>query len=321
MSYVLGIDGGGTKTTASIANEKGESVAEATVGPSNPNLVKQDVLIETLTSLKNELIQINPTAFHHITHLFAGVSGAGHFTAQKKIHEALRRVMPEQINIAVDHDATIALYSGTEGKAGIVQISGTGSMTYGINSEGERNRVGGWGHFVGERGSGYGLGHDALNAVFATHDGMGPKTELTEALCAHFKAATLPDLIPHIYQAHQPKEIIASLGRYVMNAADANDQVACEIIQKNGRSIGKSIAVLAKKLFKYTAYEKSDIPVVLTGGLFHRFDLFQPSIEYELNNAHIKSTLIPSKSPPVHGAVIAALGMKNTMNNSNYNET
>src|SRR5699024_5601159 len=160
------------------------------------------------------------------------------------------------------------------GKPGIVQISGTGSITYGIDHEGKRDRVGGWGHLIGEKGSGYGLGSDALEAVFAAHDQLGPSTLLKKTVPAFFDEQTPPDLIPLIYQATRPKVTIASLGRLVMEAADQDDAVATDILYQNGYFIGQCIKTLASKLF----HQDTFINVVLDGGLFNRIELIYHDI-------------------------------------------
>ena len=303
MRYVLGIDGGGTKTTGLIADETGKTIAEATVGASNPNIVSPTELVNTFSKLKVQLEVKNREAFAKVDRLYAGISGTGHPSAQKKIHDVLSDVMPSGVPITIDNDAIIALYSGTLGKPGIVQISGTGSITYGINHEGKRDRVGGWGHLIGEKGSGYGLGSDALEAVFAAHDQLGPSTLLEKMVPAFFDEQTPPDLIPLIYQATSPKETIASLGRLVMKAADQDDAVATDILYQNGYFIGQCIKTLASKLF----HQDTSIPVVLAGGLFNRVDLFQQAIEDGTEDYSSSIQLIKPEEPPVHGAVMAAL--------------
>lgn len=305
MRYVLGIDGGGTKTTGLIADETGKAIAEATVGASNPNIVSTTELVNTFSKLKAKLEMKNQEAFSKVDRLYAGISGTGHPSAQKKIHDVLSNVMTAGVSITIDNDAIIALYSGTLGKPGIVQISGTGSITYGINHEGKRDRVGGWGHFIGEKGGGYGLGSDALQAVFAAHDQLGPPTLLEKTVPSFFDEQTPPDLIPLIYQASSPKETIASLGRLVMEAADQNDDVATDILYRNGYNIGQYIKTLAAKLFQNDTF----IPVVLAGGLFNRIDLFQQAIEDGTEDYLSSIQLIKPEEPPVHGAVMAALMM------------
>src|SRR5699024_2233398 len=130
-----------------------------------------------------------------------GISGTGHPRARQTVHQALSETMPSARSMAVDNDAIIALYSGTLGQPGIVQISGTGSITYGINHDGERDRVGGWGHFIGEKGSGFRLGSDALQAAFVANDPAGSATMLEESIRHFFRKQSLPDIIPEIYPA------------------------------------------------------------------------------------------------------------------------
>lgn len=318
MTYVLGIDGGGTKTEGVIANREGKTVAVATVGASNPNIVSHASLLKEFSILVERLKVENKEAVGLVGRVFAGISGAGQTSAKKKIVDVLTIILPTVSSIIVDNDAIIALYSGTRGKPGIVQISGTGSITYGINAQGKRARVGGWGHYIDERGSGYGLGHDALKATFLAYDKMDVPTELTELLLEYFEESSLNNILSHIYQAENPKEIIASLGRLVMEAAENGDGVANEIIDQHGLYIGKCIVTLTRQLFfdidrhddkamVRNAQEKETIPIVLAGGLFNRLELFRNAIERELKNQPRSVTLIRPEASPVHGAVIAAL--------------
>ena len=110
------------------------------------------------------------------------------------------------MNVTVDHDAITALYSGTLGRPGIVQIAGTGAITYGINQNGERGRVGGWGHLFSDHGSGYAIGRDGLSAAFMAHDGLTEYTSLTELFLQHFEKEELPDIIRAIYQGEILKD-------------------------------------------------------------------------------------------------------------------
>src|SRR5699024_12339258 len=123
MRYVLGIDGGGTKTTGLIADETGKILAEATVGASNSNIVSPTELMNTFSKLKVKLEVKNRKAFAKVDRLYAGISGTGHPSAQQKIHDILGDVMPAGVSVTIDKDAIIALYPGPLGKQGIVTIS------------------------------------------------------------------------------------------------------------------------------------------------------------------------------------------------------
>lgn len=95
-----------------------------------------------------------------------------------------------RIKVIVENDAICALASGTYGESGIVLIAGTGSISYCYNKKtNELNRVGGWGYVLGDEGSGYDIGRQALVAIMKSYDGRGKSTQLTEALKT-FKSKT-----------------------------------------------------------------------------------------------------------------------------------
>ncbi|WP_407271564.1 N-acetylglucosamine kinase [Radiobacillus sp. PE A8.2] len=300
--YVLAIDGGGTKTKGVIADCNGNVVASATVGASNPNSVSFSKINQELTLLIELLKQQSGDRFKRVIRLFAGMSGVEHPTNNKEMSRLLSSLVANDVKVSVDNDAITALYSGTFGRPGIVQIAGTGAIAYGLNERGERGRVGGWGYLFSDKGSGYQLGRDGLEAAFLAYDGAGNDTIIQQLLVDHFKVDDLSTVIRIIYQDN-PRELIASLSRIVVQAADHGDIVAGKIIKKCGQDLGKSIASLATKLF--SSKEKRKIPVVLTGGLFHRLDLFEGEVNLILEQYQMDTSLIIPQLDPVGGAVIA----------------
>lgn len=306
MVYVLGIDGGGTKTTGVISNNRGEKLAVVNVGPTNPNSVRRKDLENALQELFSTLKHQNTDVYSRIKRVFAGISGGDHPQNKQDIEQLIASFVEKGVDVWVDNDAVTALYSGTLGVPGVVQIAGTGSITFGINHRGERGRVGGWNYLLGERGSGYALGSDALREAFAAYDGLKDNTELQTRICEYFQVRSLPDIVHQIYHTKNIKEQIAALSRLVVEAADNGDGAAMNIIQSNGAAIGESIRCLIEKLFKLQEQEE-DIPVVLAGGLFNRLDLFRTAIEEKLHKTMNVSPLIKPEVEPVGGAVIAAL--------------
>lgn len=304
--YVLGIDGGGTKTTGVIVNQSGEVLTEITVGGTNLNSKDRVDVEKELVKLMNELKDRNHHIFSQLTSVFAGMSGAGNKSNQNDLTRILEPLLPQTANLVVDNDAITALYSGTLGEPGIVQIAGTGAITYGINQEGKRSRVGGWGHYFSDEGSGYAIGRDGLKAAFMAYDGMEQSTQISDLLLSYFQVKDLPDLISDIYQDVNPKEKIASLSKIVVAAADEDDAVASHIITENAVHLGQSIVTLARNLFPIKGHTET-IPIVLTGGLFNRLDLFKKTIETILLHHRINANLMIPSVLPVGGAVMAAL--------------
>lgn len=302
--YIVGIDGGGTKTKGVIADEKGAIIATATVGATNPNSVTKEDLEVEFSDLFNQLFKKIAGRFSQVKRVFAGISGTEHPARRKEVEVIFGQLLPNDLPFTVVNDAIIALYSGTLGKPGIVQIGGTGSISYGLNERGEDDRVGGWSYLLGEKGSGYAIGSLGLDRAFQAYDGLGEQTMLTDLFLAHFHSDEMPDLIDPIYSSKNPKELIASLSRLVFQAADVGDAVAKEVIDQNAHYIGEAISCLIQKLFKDL---NKQIPVVLTGGIFNRLDrLQQPMAAVFLKN-NLDVQLIRPKMEPIGGAVVAGL--------------
>ena len=130
------------------------------------------------------------------------------------------------------NDALIALVAGDGGSvaptraqgfgeadAGVVLVSGTGSIAYGVNRHGVAARAGGWGSSLGDEGSGYWIGRRALAAVVRDADGRGPRTALTPMVLAHFDLERPEQLVAEIYDNVTGRRAIASLGATVERPA------------------------------------------------------------------------------------------------------
>ncbi|WP_074433055.1 N-acetylglucosamine kinase [Neobacillus dielmonensis] len=300
--YVLGIDGGGTKTKGVIADRFGKVYASATVGATNQNGVEIQEVEKELSALFTSLKNQNNQVFSMLQAVFAGMSGADRPEEKEAMKTILEKFIPARARIIIDNDAVNALYSGTLGVPGIVQIAGTGSITFGINAKGERKRAGGWGYLIDDEGSGYDMGRAALNSVFKAYDGRGPNTLLTQMILKHFQVHQPPELVRFIYEAGKSRMVIAPLSQYVSAAADQNDKVAKQIIERTGSKLAQSIIGLSRSLFKNVS---EPIPVVIVGGVFNRADLLVPIIQLKLQEQNVHVQFNKPGMAPVGGAVIA----------------
>jgi len=302
--YVIGIDGGGTQSRAVLCEGDGHVLATAQAGAVNQN----SVAIEAVESAFNKLAQTLESKasheFQNVTHVFAGVAGTGKEDARLRIQHIIEGIFPNHAQVEVKHDGYNALYAGTLGKPGVVQISGTGSLTFGQNKHGESARAGGWGYLIGDEGSGYAIGRDALSAMARAHDGWSAPTMLTQILLDHFDVNNPHDVIPLIYNHSHPRQQIASLSPYVIEAASQHDAIAQSIVDKTGQDLAKQIFAVSSNLFHPHA---KAIPVILTGGVFSRADLFIPSLEQTFDQLGQTVDLIQPKLSPLGGAAVASL--------------
>lgn len=312
--YVLGIDGGGTKTAAVIADENGTVYMKAEAGRSNPNTLSQLEFEEVLTGLLQKLRGQNEEIYNRLSVCFAGMAGVGESNRQLEVKRLLSDQLPTETAIYIENDAVNALYSGTLGEPGIVQISGTGAITIGKNAIGVTARVGGWGYLFDDFGSGYDLGSQALQSVFQAYDGRAEQTSLTQKILTFFQVERVPDIIERIYTREHPRTIIAPISKIVVEAAIDGDSTALRIIEEASRQMAESIVTCHNKLFA----KEEKVKVVLSGGVFSNFDLFGGMIEKNTRPILPNLNFTPSVIPPVGGAIAAGFSEKGVSLGKNF---
>ncbi|GEL77760.1 N-acetylglucosamine kinase [Tenuibacillus multivorans] len=303
MVYVIGIDGGGTKTKAVLADQTGQVFATAAGGPSNPNSVTEHEIYESLSELFKSLKKQSPEAFDQVSICFAGMSGVGLDPNQSSLKTVLTNIcQPYDMDVELAHDGVIALYVGTGGQDGIVHISGTGSITYAIKDN-LIKRAGGWGYLFDDLGSGYSIGKETLAAVLQEYDGRGERTVLTSKVLQYFNADIPPDLVSLIYQASNHRTLIAQLSKLTFDAYEEGDDVSIQIIKQAAKDISHSIKSLANDVYA----NHDQVNVVLSGGLFKRDHIMIPLIKDDLKGTGHAYNLQLLYAEPVFGAVIGGL--------------
>lgn len=317
VMYVLAIDGGGTKTMAVICDEKGQCFAQIQTTRSNPTAMDQPYFEATIHSIMQSLQQQNHQIVAEITSCFAGMAGVKELQAESIVESILRQYVCSSASITVDNDALIALYAGTLGKAGIVQIAGTGAITMGYDKQQHFHRVGGWGYLFDDEGSGYDLGVQLLKAVLQSYDGRAPSTILTEAVLKHFSVEHVPQLIASVYGEEHPRTVIAPLSAYIVAAADDGDLVAKRIIEEACQNYFKAI----KACYLRMVWRQEEVPVVLSGGVFTHENYFVPRLQAMAMEETLPFRFKTPALPPIGGAVIAALQQMNVQFSSSFVET
>src|SRR5215510_3366161 len=203
---VIGIDGGGSKTHAIVADEQGRTIAE-TVGPgsavkpghaeASANVIAE-VVRDALASC--EMTHVLPRA------ICVGVAGAGREAQREELWQALvdREIATE---IVIHSDFSIALDDAFGDGPGILLISGTGSVAFGRSPTGTTARCGGWGPVCGDEGSGAWIGRRALSVVTAAADGREPETGLTGAILTAAQLNETSDLVARFRAQRQQRSL------------------------------------------------------------------------------------------------------------------
>jgi N-acetylglucosamine kinase-like BadF-type ATPase len=299
--HVLGIDVGGTKTVCLLANEDGTILARARETGANLQGVGELALEKVLHGVMETALagqSVTPSA------ICLGIAGVDRAEDQNVVRGVMDRI-GYKATILIVNDALIALQAGIGDAPGIVVVSGTGSIAYGRNVRGEAARAGGWGHVLGDEGSGYWIGRMALRAVVRRADGRGRETSLTPLLLGHFGLTAAAELIHRVYHEEITPGAIGSLARYVQQARDAGDFVATGILDQAAEELVSTAAAVMKRL----EMERESFSFVLAGGMFHAVPWLcdQMQVLLPLLAAHSRTTRLEEE--PAQGAVQLALAV------------
>lgn len=302
----LGVDGGGTKTTVALMNERGKVIATGEDGPSNPLRVGVETAVANIAAAINKACDEGSLSRDDIVAATLGLAGVRRRDMRERVRESFAtRFRLSKIEVTTDAD--IALYGTTLGTAGLVVIAGTGSICLGINEKGEKFIAGGWGPIAGDEGGGRGIAGEALHAVAKASDGRGPKTKLSERAAEYFRASNVENLIGAIYAPKMDNSRIAGFARLVVETALDGDKIAREIIADAGRELGTAAVAVLKKL----GLQKQKVPIGCVGGVFNaRLLLTKPMNEIIANKAP-KAYLTDPQMPPSHAAALMAMNGQN----------
>ncbi|HSL90854.1 MAG TPA: BadF/BadG/BcrA/BcrD ATPase family protein, partial [Ignavibacteriaceae bacterium] len=255
MKYLIGMDGGGTKTKCIITDLDINPIYETTGGPSNFLMLGNEKVAATILDLIKDCVENQKINLDDIESIVLGTTGGGRRSDAESLEisiiEAAKSKNLTLKNFRVESDARIALEGAFSGKPGSILIAGTGSIMFGKDAKGEIHRVGGFGRFLGDEGSGYRIGQRGLNAVAKDFDGRGNKTLMTELVLKQFSISSRELLITEIYRNNFD---IASAAPVVLEAAEKNDKEAVKIIESESDEMILHISAMKEKLNEKTFY-------------------------------------------------------------------
>ncbi|KAK9800349.1 hypothetical protein WJX73_007864 [Symbiochloris irregularis] len=203
-SFSLGVDGGGTSTTAVLVDTHTRAeIARTTSSSTNRNSVGAEQALQTLRSLVSDTLAAAalPATAEDLASVCLCMSGVDTPADAERLAGQVETWFPMQTVVRVSNDAAAALASGTGGApCGCVLIAGTGTLAYARSAEGREARASGWGPAFLDGGSGYDLGQRALAAVARAADGRAPAAiNLSHKLCSHCGADSPEDLLRWAY--------------------------------------------------------------------------------------------------------------------------
>jgi N-acetylglucosamine kinase-like BadF-type ATPase len=297
--HVLGIDAGGTKTVCYLADADGRVVGEGRGGGANlqahGELEVEKVLHGVIDQAIGDRVLV-PAA------VCLGVAGVDRPEDDRTVRDIMRRLGFRK-HMLIVNDALIALVAGVGDEPGVVLIAGTGSIAYGVNEAGYAARAGGWGFVLGDEGSGYWIGRQALAAVVRESDGRGPRTQLTPLVLEHFKLARVDGLVRAVYDQGLNRQSVAALGPVVDKARAAGDVVAAEILNKAGAELTRAASSVITRL----DMRGRTFRTVLGGSMFKVIPWLVEDVTRRIADVAPRATVARLGVEPASGAVRLAL--------------
>jgi len=298
---LLGVDGGGSKTLALVASlDESDGmtlIGRGHGGPSNLRLSGKERSLNSLDRAVDEALEEAGIAGRYVDYAVLALAGSTSPDVQRDVNYwAASRKLSSHLEIV--HDALPVLAKGTPGNWGIALIVGTGSVAVGIDSDGRSVAKGGWGHWFGDKGSGFYLGDLALAAVAEASDEMGPETILSSLILNKLETDNPRAILKEVSAGDDTRRAVASLAPIVLDAAAQNDKVAIRIVNAAVTEVVKLVAAVAKAL-----EFKEPYPLALAGGVVCSSQIFRDGLLSRLTAFKVSPSEVTLVDEPILGCL------------------
>jgi N-acetylglucosamine kinase-like BadF-type ATPase len=258
---LLGVDGGGTKTHALVADANGHTLGVGHAGSSNHHTVGVAAAVRAIRAAVGAARAQAGLAVDQVAD--AASFGLAGMDTERDIALMTDALVPTSLAARAEivNDTELVLAAGTPDGIGVALLSGTGSISFGRNAAGAVARTGGWGYLLGDEGSGYAIGLAALRSCTQTADGRADAHALLAAVLAHWQLARAEDLLARVYGPQTTHTDIARIAEIVVALADAADPHAARMLDAAAFSLARMAETVAKRLALVAP------PLALGGGL------------------------------------------------------
>ncbi|HVK11300.1 MAG TPA: N-acetylmuramic acid 6-phosphate etherase [Gemmataceae bacterium] len=295
---VLGIDGGGTGTVALLADPTGHVIGRGEAGPSNMQAVGPDAALSALDAAVVAAFAAAGRPRRSVRSACLGLAGAGRPDDQAVVRQWADRLgLAATVRVSGVADLLLAAAGGW----GVAVIAGTGSIAYARSSDGRTARAGGWGHLLGDEGSGYAIAVTALRAAARSADGRAVATALSEGLLTALGLTRPEELVASVYR-DPSRARIGALAPVVLEVAAAGDPTADSIVLAGARELAAAVAAVAHTLELPAAF-----PVALAGGLLVSSAAYRERFLAALAGRGLRAEPATIVSEPAEGALRLAM--------------
>jgi N-acetylglucosamine kinase-like BadF-type ATPase len=303
MTFIVGVDGGNTKTLALVATTNGTIVGKGRRGCGDIYGVSSpEIALHEIESAVDDAVLDAGLSRNDIKTACFSLAGADWDDDNAYLQTELEsRGLARQV--IVYNDSIGALRAGTTDGIGVIIACGTGAAIAARNAEGKFWHSSFWQEPMG----GSTLGDETLHALIRAELGLEPPTTLTKRVLELFDQPTVEALLQHFYQrgSRAPTRVTMSkIAPLVLQEAEVGDRVAKVIVSKHGTLLGEYAIVATQKV----GLHQTSFPVVLNGGIFrHSGTQLIQAITHQMAKTFPDIRPIRSRYEPVIGALLLAI--------------
>jgi glucosamine kinase len=293
--FVMGVDGGATKTLAAVLDLRERVLHLGHGASSNPDAVGAPAATESLLRATDEAIARAGIERDGLDAAVLAIAG----TDTDAVAAHVRATCPS--SWLVVNDVVGAWAAATGARPGVGVISGTGSNVLGVGVDGRAWRAGGWGHVLGDEGSGYWLAVQSIKAALCDRERSGPETALSAAAIDFFEVPSVEALATLVYSKPLTKGEIAAFAIETARVAHAGDAVASGLYERAAAELGKQVAAVIEQTGLLEVF-----PVGLIGSAFKAGALFVESLATAVHEIAPRASVAIAEMAPVGGCLLLA---------------
>lgn len=320
---LLAVDGGGTKCLAVLADRSRQEIGTGRSGSCNYQGIGEEAAVRELVAAIRQALE-DGTRRRGLSDPRGTASGeeepewdvecavfgiAGLDTEYDRlvitgmVETVLRQLRIRVRHLIVENDGFAALLGATGGKPGILVIAGTGSIAFGVNELQETARSGGWGHRVGDEGSGYWIGKQAIMAVLRAADGRGESTGLEKLILPFAGLGRVDELFNWTYSADYSVDKVGELSPLVSQAADAGDAVATNILL----AAGEELFLSARAVIDRLQMKNKPFQMILQGGVLQNDERVRDIVKERVQAYASQVVIEHAQNDPIYGVIAKGL--------------
>ncbi|SFJ84285.1 BadF/BadG/BcrA/BcrD ATPase family protein [Thermoflavimicrobium dichotomicum] len=294
MNYVIGVDGGGTKTEAVAFDLAGRELGRGVSGFANVLMGAKQAIGHIIEAIQICMQEVKSGTCIYMYLGLAGIESGSH-------RDQLKAALSQHFGIPffIVNDARIAHAAALEGKDGILTISGTGSVCFGVH-HGKSVFTGGWGNLLGDEGSGYWIAIEALRQLIYEDETDKEPSLLSRKLLSYLKVKEARKIIGPVYASSKGE--IAALVPVVVEAANEGDSRALQILQQ----AGKHLAHITIHCWRKLGFSEQ-VTVAMSGSVLQKIPRVQEIFVQEVLRAVPEAQIISNQVSSAKGGYYLAL--------------